>query len=96
MKLYSVGPDELGEWDLKEFPEAEYLVYYYESGSYDGSGTALAKTDGKFYSYNLGHCSCYGPLESDGELYDLNSENVEYTKINEEVLQKVQELENQG
>ena len=35
------------------------------TGDYDGSGEAVAMgEDGKLYFHNLGHCSCYGAVES--------------------------------
>jgi hypothetical protein len=39
-------------------------VYKYETGSYEGSGQLIVKTiDNKFWVQELGHCSCYGPLD---------------------------------
>lgn len=33
-------------------------------GSYEGSGCAIAKTsDGKYYTAEYSHCSCYGPFD---------------------------------
>jgi hypothetical protein len=96
MKLYQVGPDELSNYDIQSIKSSDYFVYHYESGSYDGSGTGIAKRDGKFYSYNLSHCSCFGPIDGvdvPGELYDLHSEKVELTGVDKEVLEKVLELE---
>lgn len=47
-------------------PDAEWAIYDYETGHYDGSGTAYAgNSKGRFWSTSLGHCSCYGPLEDD-------------------------------
>jgi hypothetical protein len=70
----------LGELDTavevaaeREFPHFEFLIYNYESGYYSGSGTMLLKTvEGKYYTKDLGHCSCYGPDDGmgDGELYN--------------------------
>jgi hypothetical protein len=56
--------------DLHDCPgsvgdEYPISVTYYEGGCYEGSGSALAlSNDGYVYEFNLGHCSCYGPLES--------------------------------
>ena len=66
MKIYNVGRDSLDEYDLKYLDKEayEYLIYNYEAGYYDGSGAAVFKdNDGKFVLIDLGHCSCYGPLE---------------------------------
>jgi hypothetical protein len=63
MKIYKVGPDE-----LDGFEDCVWVVYWYEGGSYDGSGEAIyLKEDGQLYSENLGHCSCYGPLDGGPE-----------------------------
>jgi hypothetical protein len=48
-------------------PEGNILVFVseYRIGYYDGDGMALALfSDGSIVEYDLGHCSCYGPLES--------------------------------
>ena len=66
MKIYNVGRDSLGEYDLEYLDKEayEYLIYNYEVGCYDGSGAAVLKdNNGKFMLIDLGHCSCYGPLE---------------------------------
>lgn len=52
------GPDD------SDFPaDAEWCVYYYECGSYEGSGEAFFGGGGKFWVKSLGHCSCYGPWD---------------------------------
>lgn len=66
MQIYNVGRDSLDEYDLKYLDKEayEYLIYNYEVGYYGGSGAAVLKdNDGKFILIDLGHCSCYGPLE---------------------------------
>ena len=75
MLVFSVGPDELNKWDLQEVNKFQddyvWLVYWYEGGGYEGSGEAVALyKDGLLHCKNLGHCSCYGPMEGWG------SENV--------------------
>lgn len=60
-------------YDLKDSPydvgsvnqnDYYFLVTDYEEGYYDGNGEAIAfGKDGKLYFSNLGHCSCYGPLD---------------------------------
>ena len=63
-KIVSVGPDETvyaSDWDLTD---VSWIVYWYENGGYDGTGVAVAKhVDGRYSETNLGHCSCYGPLD---------------------------------
>lgn len=66
MEIYSVGCDELDDWDWKEIEAEKYIwtVYWYESGCYEGSGEAVTLgKDGLLYCKDLGHCSCYGPME---------------------------------
>lgn len=66
MQVYCLR-DELSEWNWNNINKDDYqwAVYWYENGGYDGSGelVALGK-DGFLYYTNLGHCSCYGPLEA--------------------------------
>lgn len=39
-------------------------IYEYQYGFYEGNGKLIVKTiDDKFWVQDLGHCSCYGPLE---------------------------------
>jgi len=45
--------------------------YWYQTGSYDGQGGMVLRKDGKWYFHDLGHCSCYGPMEElEGALQD--------------------------
>lgn len=68
MKIYNVGKVELCEYDFSEIKDQikyEWMVYWYDQDGYDGSGEAVALgKDGVLYCKNLGHCSCYGPMES--------------------------------
>lgn len=72
VKIYKVkGCDSFSKYDIervkKQLADADYFVYNYESGSWDGTGLAVWKKGNKYgYSY-LGHCSCDGPVD------DLNS-----------------------
>jgi len=66
MKIYSVGRDALDEDDLEYLDEKvyEYLIYNYRAGFWEGDGVAVLKdNNGKFILMDLGHCSCFGPLE---------------------------------
>ena len=66
MQIYNAGRDSLSKYDLEYLDKEayEYLIYNYEVGYYGGSGAAVLKdNDGKFILIDLGHCSCYGPLE---------------------------------
>ncbi len=101
MNIYNVGPCELSfnDFDLIDF---EFIVYYYETGCYCGSGEAVGfcKTDRLIYVKNLGHCSCYGPMDDgmkSGESYDIkyfldHKENIHHYDAREEIKTKVEEL----
>ena len=41
----------------------EWAIYDYECSGYEGTGNALMYKEGKWYTHDLGHCSCYGPFE---------------------------------
>lgn len=76
MKIYNVGEEELSELS-EDNTQFEWVVFWYESGSYEGYGEAVAlcKEDNLLYVSNLGHCSCYGPLE--GGLQDGDKMTIE-------------------
>jgi len=98
MRVFQVGPEEI-DYDRFDF---DWLVYWYQTGSYDGDGVAAYKRDGKFGWANLGHCSCYGPEEQIGEpkmdivslMQDLTTTEADYDHDRmEPVRAKVIELE---
>lgn len=65
-KIYKVGPDTIyEEAEIEKDERFEWFVYSYSIDGYDGSGEAVAlcKEDGYLHTWNLGHCSCYGPLD---------------------------------
>lgn len=67
MRIFNVGPCDLSqEYDLREVKEDDYqwIVYWYEYESYEGQGEAVAlRKDGTIVVKDLGHCSCYGPMD---------------------------------
>lgn len=66
-KIINLGKDDLDESDFKEgmLRDIEVFIYAYEQGCYDGSGFAAWRNKKKEWAYTgLGHCSCYGPMES--------------------------------
>ena len=74
-KDYQYGDlESLGDWEWKEMPLGTiHFIYWYSCGSYEGSGEALILLgDGTVLLHNLGHCSCYGPMErvSDASKYE--------------------------
>lgn len=83
MDVYNVGPCELSSYEtdqIKARRDYNWLIVWYEQGSYEGSGLAVGlRTDGKVDFYNLDHCSCYGPTE--GEAYDTKNSLYEASKL---------------
>jgi hypothetical protein len=68
MQIFSVGPDAaFSESSFKEIlreQEYEWIVYWYLDGRYEGQGESVALgKDGLLLYSNLGHCSCFDPLE---------------------------------
>jgi len=62
--IYELGPSELG----KEPEGAIWTVAHYTEQEYDGKGESVSlMPDGTLLIHDLGHCSCYGPLEESGD-----------------------------
>jgi len=61
------------EDDRKKFEStgAQAAFYWYSQGDYDGQGKCLFVKDNKWYLKDLGHCSCYGPLDDGGDSLTL-------------------------
>lgn len=101
MRCFNVGPDDLTS-DLAQFEDRyEWVVYWYESGDYDGGGEAVAlRKDGKIDVWNLSHCSCYGPLDEWDHKPDVYSveeflrdkENIHDLTVKSEVEKKARRL----
>lgn len=55
----------LDEWDANRLCEsgAEEAWYWYAQGSYEGSGQILLRKGKQYDLHDMGHCSCYGPIE---------------------------------
>jgi hypothetical protein len=95
MKTYQLGPDE--PYDLPD-DGFVWLIHSYVSGDYEGHGEAVAlQEDGKIRVWYLGHCSCYGPFESGGDLISVESllapkESIHDIDVSDEILQLVRQL----
>jgi len=98
MKVFNVGPDKLGDWELDRVGHAyRWFVYRYEEGCWDGSGKAVGmKEDGTLWLFDLSHCSCYGPLDNAPDQIDedtlLSPTSVYDPDVPAEVVAKVREL----
>lgn len=55
----------LDEYDMKELDELgiDEAWYWYATAPYEGSGQILMRKGDKYDIHDMGHCSCYGPLE---------------------------------
>lgn len=98
-KIYSIGPDEC--YDVPNSEGLQWLVYWYESGYYDGQGQAVALwEDGSVTVKDLSHCSCYGPFDSWGkdnvtiEEVLREKDDVHDLDIMEDIMVKIRELMN--
>ena len=102
MLIFNVGPDELSVDELENVPKDDYvwLVYWYKYDCYEGSGEVVAlHKDGHLEYGNLGHCSCYGPMDcfplTDSmsiEDFLKPKENIHDTDFSEIVKAKVKSL----
>lgn len=104
MNIFNVGQEELSDYELKDLQSDNLLwvVYSYESGSYDGDGQAvgLRINDGMLQVKSLGHCSCYGPTEGgmeDGDLVSVeqflfDKDDIFSHDARKEIKDKVKEL----
>lgn len=67
MKIkYTPESATLGEWGEKEISELNIRAAWveYTNYGYDGGGYFIGqKYTGEYFFKDLGHCSCYGPLD---------------------------------
>lgn len=68
---------ELSEYDINKISKEGFdaVFYWYIEGCYEGSGAMIATKDGKWWFFDISHCSCYGPSENvsiDDNCYDLD------------------------
>jgi len=80
MKKYCLC-EELQDYDFECIGDNyEWVVYHYENYGYEGDGELIAYDGDILHIYQLGHCSCYGPLEGNCDAISkekyLNSDNV--------------------
>jgi hypothetical protein len=77
-----------------------WLVYWYESYGYEGSGEVVAlDKEGHLQYSDLGHCSCGGPMESFPsktfmtiEEFFVQKEDIHDVDFKDEIKEKVKSL----
>lgn len=63
----------LGDADTQVVKNAfDKAWYWYARGAYEGTGEMVGERDGRWFYYDMGHCSCHGPVDG---LYDLVAVN---------------------
>ena len=84
-KYWDAG--ELHEWDFRYLDKLslDEIWYWYGVGDYEGAGQLLMRKGEKYDLHDMGHCSCYGPVEEvvfkPQELEDLKTScSADYTK----------------
>lgn len=82
--------DEYDKRDL-EGKNITCVVYWYGQGCYEGSGEMLFKVGDLWGYHNMGHCSCYGPVEQ-LEISKLKTLEELYDSFSEELKQRTSEL----
>ena len=97
IKLYDALSYELTEFLQSCMGKTAKVVYHYEDHGYEGWGFFVAHIEGDgFYGADLGHCSCYGPLEHcEGpfETYDLLKERfAQYVGGDQNVFEQFEEI----
>lgn len=93
--------DPFSEYDLEDW-KYDLIVYDYWCGNYEGSGFLVGKDDEGWFSMNLGHCSCNGPLNNDcrriciKEFLEEDSSGVLYDESRRNVQTKLREILNEN
>lgn len=72
MKIVSLGNNKLESYDLEKVEtqsknlryDIKEFVYWYWTRGYEGSGCAIfLDKNNEWHIIDLGHCSCFGPVE---------------------------------
>lgn len=104
MRIYSVGVDEMSDYNFEILNQEafEWFVYDYTIGDWSGGGEAVAlRKDGMLAYGGLGHCSCYGPIDDDwmnadvctvDEFLGMNSDSIHDYVASDALKAKVKEL----
>lgn len=82
-----------------------FIITDYQSGSYEGDGTAvmLLKYKDELHIKSLGHCSCYGPFDNAADITsvsvneflhadNIHSYNIDSERLIDRVKQELNEL----
>ena len=59
------GIEPLADYEIESLERlgVDEAWYWYAAGSYEGMGQILIKKGDNYYLHEMGHCSCYGPLD---------------------------------
>lgn len=103
MQIYEIGGESLEYYGLEHEcpPNTIWVIHNYDVGQYDGYGKAIAYDGEYLWECDLGHCSCYGPLD-DGfskigtieDLFSTSDRSIFDEDFSDEVLNKIWELVN--
>lgn len=65
MEKYIALKEKLDGYDDEYLKKIDliFFVYSYETAPYEGSGFGVGKIGDKYFYHEMGHCSCYGPLD---------------------------------
>lgn len=78
------SPDKLDSYDVERLKQESFdeVWYSYLSGSYEGSGQMIYRKGDLWGHHDMGHCSCYGPIDQlNPDLRPLN-ELLEMLSVN--------------
>jgi hypothetical protein len=68
--------DKLDEYCYKAImercPEVKEIWYWYQDDCYDGRGTMILNMGNEYYYHDMGHCSCYGPIDYIHEFNEID------------------------
>lgn len=79
------------EFDILREAGFEEIWYWYGSGCYEGSGELIARKGNLYDIYDLGHCSCYGPVDDIGNFNGVSLTELK-DKMSKEYYEEVKEL----
>lgn len=92
-RYLDVGQLYIDQLDTIEKLGVDEIWYWYGTGSYEGAGQLLMRKGNEYSLHSMGHCSCYGPIESDLEFSGETLEEI-VKSCSGEYLKEIEELIN--